>query len=140
MAKKKKSAPLKSNKNNTTDVITKESLRYDIIIIVSIDVSVILFIGNLGISGQVLDTISRFFFGLIGLISYVLPFIIIFFTLFLIANRTKKRSIRSKVIFLLLILLCFCVFFELIKSGGDIEEPGAAYLSSYRDKTGGGLF
>lgn len=140
MAKKKKSAPLKSNKNNTTDVITKESLRYDIIIIVSIAVSVILFIGNLGISGQVLDTISRFFFGLIGLISYVLPFIIIFFTLFLIANRAKKRSIRSKVIFLLLILLCFCVFFELIKSGGDIEGPGAAYLSSYREKTGGGLF
>lgn len=140
MAEKKKSKPLKSNKNNNTDVITKESLRYDIIIIVSIAISVILFIGNLGISGQVLDTVSRFFFGLIGLLSYVLPFIIIFFTLFLIANRSKKRSLRSKVIFLLLILLCLCVFFELVKSGGDIEGPGAAYLSSYSEKTGGGLF
>ena len=140
MAEKKKTAKSKSNKNNDIDVTAKESLRYDIIIIVSIAVSIILFIGNLGFSGQVLDTISRFFFGLIGLISYALPFIIIFFTLFLIANRTKINSVRSKVIFLLLILLCLCIFFELVKSGGDIENPGAAYLSSFNGKSGGGLF
>ncbi len=140
MAEKKKSAPKKNNKNNDIDVRAKESLRYDIIIIVSIAVSIVLFIGNLGFSGQVLDTISRFFFGLTGLISYALPFIIIFFTLFLIANRTKLGFVRSKVIFLLLILLCFCIFFELVKSGGDIENPGAAYLSSFSEKNGGGLF
>ena len=139
MAEKKKSKPVKSNKNNNTDVITRESLRYDIIIIVSIAVSIILFIGNLGFAGKVLDTVSRFFFGLIGLISYALPFIIIFFTLFLIANRAKIRSIRSKFIFLLLILLCLCIFFELIRSGGDIENPGVAYLSSFNEKNGGGL-
>lgn len=140
MAEKRKSVPKKNNTNNDIDVRAKESLRYDIIIIVSIAVSIVLFIGNLGFSGRVLDTISRFFFGLIGLISYALPFFIFFFTLFLIANRTKLNAIRSRCIFFALILLCLCIFFELVKSGGDIENPGAAYLSSFSEKNGGGLF
>ena len=110
----------------------------DLIVIASIALSVLLFIGEAGWGGVVLDVVSRFTFGLFGLIAYACPFVIFFGTLLVLANR-RDRAFAVRTISLLAFSLFLMTLFELIKTGGD-GSGAASYLSSYREKNGGGLF
>ena len=69
-----------------------DTKRDDIIIIVVTLLCVLMILSYLGICGIVGTGINAFIFGLFGRLGYILPFIVLFFTLFFIANRDNGVS------------------------------------------------
>ncbi len=115
----------------------RESLSLDLIVLVSLTLSVLLFIGEVGGGGVVLDTVSRFTFGLFGLMAYLLPFVLFLGTLLTLANR-ESPSFRVRVISLAVFSVFLMALFELLKTDG-LDSGVSSYLSSYQEKNGGGL-
>ena len=115
----------------------RESLGLDVTVISIFASAVLLFIGEVGFGGVVLDAVSRFTFGIFGLIAYILPFVLALGTLPILANR-QNPSFRVKAVSLAVFSVFLMTFFELLKTGGD-GSGIASYISSYHDRTGGGL-
>ncbi|MBH1942279.1 DNA translocase FtsK [Mobilitalea sibirica] len=109
MASKRK--PKKSNNKQTNRKQTvkkketiKESgaLQDEIILVVALVVSVLLFLSNFNLIGPVGRYVSGFVFGMIGLEAYLLPFILFFGTAFHLSNfgnRSAGRKILSAIVF-----------------------------------------
>ncbi|MCM1157657.1 MAG: DNA translocase FtsK [Bacteroidales bacterium] len=106
-------------------------------------VMLILELGNFGLCGFI-NTVSDFFFGVFGIIEYIMPAAVAFAAFFLHINEYKKRAVH-KVIFGAGVLLCFGMigqmaagieeyrFVELFKNGfahkgGGIVCGSVAYL------------
>lgn len=106
---KKNSQGKTQNKKLNTKAVRKqeEEVSYASEIVVWIIGAVMLLIelGNFGLCGFV-NYISSFFFGLFGIIEYVLPIAVMFAAFFLHVNEYKKRAVH-KVIFGFSVLLCF---------------------------------
>ena len=64
----------------------REAFIQEIILWIFVAISLLLFISNLGIGGIVGNTVSGFFFGVFGLISYVFPFILLVGSFFVVSN------------------------------------------------------
>ncbi|MCR5145678.1 MAG: DNA translocase FtsK [Lachnospiraceae bacterium] len=134
----KKSASSGVNEVKTLDPEQLELIK-DIILWASILIGLLLFIGNIGFGGVVGGAFSGFFFGLFGIIAYLLPLIIIIGTFFIISNLGNKKMV-NRVIVSIVIALCICLFIELLTHEGDYVGPKMAYLNGYENKAGGGFF
>ncbi|MEE3480674.1 MAG: DNA translocase FtsK [Lachnospiraceae bacterium] len=135
--KKSSSSKTKTAAKERTVDESRESLSLDLIVLVSLTLSVLLFIGEVGGGGVVLDTVSRFTFGLFGLTAYLLPFILFLGTLLTLANR-ESPSFRVRVISLGVFFIFLMALLELLKTDG-LDSGLASYFSSYQEKNGGGL-
>ncbi len=142
MAAKKKS----STKKNTKKVNKKEAaneqermLYTDILILVVLALSILLFISNLGFGGFVGEAISDFFFGATGYMAYLIPLLLFFGTAFFISNR-RNRLVYRKMIgaagcYFFLCGFCQLLFADLAVRGELIE--GYAWCALH--KAGGGF-
>ena len=93
----------------------------------SILISLLIFVGNLGYGGVVGGAISGFFFGVFGLLAYVIPIIIVITAFFVVANWGNSRAAR-RLGFALLITSCSCLTLELLAHEADFVKPTMAYL------------
>ena len=114
---KKSSSGRKTNsghKRNTKKQQEREAeFTREVILWIVVAVSLLLFISNFGFGGTIGGTVSRFFFGLFGIISYIFPIV--------------------------LLVAFLCMFFELISDGTDAKSAMDAYRYSFDAKSGGGL-
>ena len=87
----------------------REAFRQEVILWVVIAVSLLLFIGNLGLGGKVGGMISAFLFGLFGLFAYLVPFCILIGSIFTVVNRENRLAMRRLTAAVILLLFCACL-------------------------------
>ncbi len=126
----------KSNKKVTQEVETN-SLGTEIAVWIIAAVMLLLELGNFGICGFV-NYISKFFFGIFGVVEYFLPIAVMFAAFFLHINEYKKRAVQ-KVVFGLLVLLCIGMIGQLTV-GIDKYNFTKIFMEGFSDKLGGGIF
>ena len=90
----------------------KSPLYQDIIILLVLAVSILLFISNFGVGGFVGDIVSSFFFGIFGLMAYLFPVILFIGTAFYISNKENKLIRRKMAGTAGCVFFCavFCIF------------------------------
>lgn len=99
-------------------------------------VMLIIELGNFGLCGAV-TYISQFFFGVFGIIEYVLPIAVMFAAFFLHINEYKKRAVQ-KVIFGSCVLLCFGMIGQLA-AGVEKYDFIKLFKEGFDDQIGGGI-
>ena len=60
----------------------------------SILIGLLIFVGNIGYGGAIGGAISGFFFGIFGLLAYIIPIIIVITAFFVVANWGNSRASR----------------------------------------------
>lgn len=139
--KKKTTSTRKRSNNKESQKRVKESgaMQDEIILVIALVISILLFLSNFDLSGKVGDVVSSFLFGLIGVEAYLLPFIIFFMTAFHISNLGNRRAGRK--------LLSASVFFvalsALIELIANSYQPDTKiyeyYMNSMHHHSGGGI-
>ena len=112
----------------------------DILFCLVLAVSVLLFLGNVGLAGGWGKAVAGFFKGLFGVMSYPLPLILFFGFSFYLANRDNGH-IRSEIAGFIFLFLFLCAFMQLILDGYTAGTPVKAYYTAAADGyIAGGLF
>ncbi len=120
------------------EVKQQENFTSEIILWSVLAASILLFISNFGIGGTIGNAVSRFFFGIFGLIAYIFPVILLVGTFFAVSNKGNRIAI-VKMVAVILFVLFLCLFMELIVHGSDVQTPAGAYRYSYENRFGGGF-
>lgn len=120
------------------EVKQQENFTSEIILWSVLAASILLFISNFGIGGTIGNAVSRFFFGIFGLIAYIFPVILLVGTFFAVSNKGNRIAI-VKMVAVILFVLFLCLFMELIVHGSDVRTPAGAYRYSYENRFGGGF-
>ncbi len=144
MAPKQKTKKSVNKQKKNQKVETQENLKIkgavqdEIILVIALVVSILLFLSNFDLSGKVGELVSALLFGLVGAQAYILPFIIFFTTAFYISNMGNKRALRK--------IICAVVFFVALASliqvftNSDTSTPiFDYYTNSWKGKNGGGI-
>lgn len=144
---RKKTASSNNQRSNTKRNVKTQPVREpkqeeeisftpEVVIWIACAILVMIELGNFGLCGFI-NKISQFFFGLFGVIEYILPIAVAFALFFLYVNEYKKRAIH-KVIFGSCALLCFGMIGQLIH-GTDSFSIVELYKAGFDDKAGGGI-
>ncbi len=138
----------KQNKKKATNSRKKstrrESIRQsgvvqdEIILIITLVVSLLLFLSNFSLGGAVGRYVSDFLFGMVGLIAYLLPFLIFFGTAFHLSNM-GNRSAGRKLISAIIFFIALTALIQLISSYDSEVKIYEYYTNSMRDHKGGGI-
>ena len=134
-ARKSTSSGRGTSKKNSTGRrgnTANEGLIDEIVLIVVIAFSVLLFLSNLGFIGSFGDFISGILFGLFGIVAYVFPIALVA-AAFFFASR-KGKSITVKLWAGVLILLIICALAQMCLFPDDISIGSVA---DYYDKCSG---
>lgn len=116
----------------------QEDFTREVILWIIVAVSILLFISNFGIGGTIGNAVSRFFFGIMGLIAYVFPVLLLVGTFFAVSNR-GNRVATVKLVAMILFDLFLCMLIELLTKGSAVDGAAAAYSYSFEHRTGGGF-
>lgn len=116
----------------------QEDFTSEVILWLVVAISILLFISNFGIGGTIGNAVSRFFFGVLGLISYIFPIILLVGTFFAVSNR-GNRIATVKMVAVILFVMFLCMFMELIIHGDETGTALEAYRYSYENRLGGGF-
>ena len=132
--KKRNSAKTQTVKRNVQEEESSYALEIAIWVIGAI--MLIVELGNFGLCGAV-SYVSNFFFGLFGIIEYVLPVAVMFAAFFLHINEYKRRAV-NKVVFGSFVLLCIGMIGQLA-AGIDKFDFTKLFMEGFQDKLGGGI-
>ena len=132
--KKRNSAKTQTVKRNVQEEESSYALEIAIWVIGA--VMLIVELGNFGLCGAV-SYVSNFFFGLFGIIEYVLPVAVMFAAFFLHINEYKRRAV-NKVVFGSFVLLCIGMIGQLAV-GIDKYDFTKLFMEGFQDKLGGGI-
>lgn len=133
----RKSSALKSDtKKKQNQEPEENSFLSEVIVWIICAVMLIIELGNFGLCGFI-NNISKFFFGIFGMIEYILPIIVMFAAFFLHINEYKKRAVQ-KVIFGSCVLLCFGMIAQLAV-GVEKYEFTRLFKEGFDDQLGGGI-
>lgn len=110
----------------------------EIVLWVSIAVSILLFIANLGVGGIVGGAVSSAFFGVFGYMSYAFPICLVGGVFFYVANKGNKKAI-IKLIGATVLFVLLSAFIELIIFGSGQIDPIEAFKNGFYEKSGGGF-
>jgi S-DNA-T family DNA segregation ATPase FtsK/SpoIIIE len=148
---------MKQSKKRNTKKTEKSTIFYEVAIVVTILICILLFLSNFGLIGPVGDFLSNVIFGLFGLLAYVIPLILLPIVIYgfllrkekLSSNKNKKnkanlekinRLRKIKIILALIALISFCVLVELIVNPSVVDtEILEFYTNSVEMRGGGGL-
>lgn len=136
---RKKGNSSKKTASKRTQNNAEAGIKAEIFLWMVLAVSVVLLASNFGIGGIVGNAVSGFFFGLVGLVCYPLPFFLFLGTAFVISNRRNHRAYRKMAGFLLL-FVALCMLFQMVTEGVSLSQDlGDYYRISADYKTGGGI-
>jgi S-DNA-T family DNA segregation ATPase FtsK/SpoIIIE len=138
---KKSTNTQKKKYNKKTQARVKENgaIQDEIILIVTLVISVLLFLSNLDLSGTVGKYISGFFFGMIGLETYIFPFILFFLTAFHLSNMGNRKAL-VKIISAIILFIALAALIELLtNSYVSTRKLFDYYLESKDARNGGGI-
>lgn len=142
--KKPSSSAKKGTTRNVTveaDVIDvkKVEATKEILLWVMLAVCILLFLSNLGIGGTIGNAISGFFFGVFGLLAYLLPLLLIVATFFGISNYGSNVAV-IKIVSGSVFALFLATFLELVAHGDATYGAVRAFYYGREQKAGGGFF
>ncbi len=117
-SRRKKSRGQAKAKNKPEQSFIKD----EIIIWMTLAVSILLLLSIFGVGGKVGKVVSGFLADLFGTVTYLVPFMLFGIVAFLVSNKDNyKAYIRASAAALQMVLLC--TFFELVNgSGGSTGE------------------
>lgn len=130
----------KTQKNKQMQEYQKENetIRDEVILIVTALTSLLLLLSNFDLCGPVGKKIKYFFFGMLGHFTYVFPFALFFFIAFAVSNRGSviaKRKIIGSIV-LIFALTSLIQMIEGYKEGIKFFEY---FTQSAKNYNGGGL-
>lgn len=125
-AKSKKKSSRKPTKKKKTE---QSFLQDEVIIWLTLAVSLLLILSNFGLGGWIGDEVSYFFSGIFGLITYIIPFALFGIAAFLVSNQGNV-SAYIKVAAGIVFLILACTFLELVDhKGGSLGKSIAKILT-----------
>lgn len=125
-AKSKRKSSRKPTKKKKTE---QSFLQDEVIIWLTLAVSLLLMLSNFGLGGWIGDEVSYFFSGIFGLITYIIPFALFGIAAFLVSNKGNV-SAYIKVAAGIVFLILACTFFELVDhKGGSLGKSIAKILT-----------
>lgn len=137
-----KSTETKAKTKNVTveaeviDVAKVEAIK-EVFLWLFLAVCVLLFLSNLGIGGVVGNAVSGFFFGLLGLLAYFFPILLLVATFFGISNHGNHVA-TIKLIAGGVATAFLSVLMELFAHGGTPYAAMRAFYYGRENKVGGG--
>ena len=137
---KKKSSNTRKNSNaKAKQMNIKETgaIHDEIILVVALVISILLFLSNFDLGGAVGKAFSGFIFGLIGLEAYILPFVVFFITAFRISNLGNPKAGR-KIMSSLVFFIALSAFLQLITTQYDPDMHILQYFTDAKDNHNGG--
>ncbi len=127
----------KKKKTNTRrKAAEQKSLKGEIVVLAIAAVLIVLQLSNFGLCGGV-HYVTDFFFGVFGIVQYVLPIYILLLIGFLYANEGSIRAIK-KSIYITLFVLCISIFAQLIRNPNATSVKDV-FTDSMSTKFGGGF-
>ncbi len=139
--KKRKTTNTRKKSSRESQMRVKESgaMQDEIILVIALVISILLFLSNFDLSGKAGKVVSSFVFGMIGVEAYLLPFIIFFMTAFHISNMGNRRAGR-KLLSASVFFVALAAFIELVAHSYQADTKiYEYYLNSMRDRSGGGI-
>lgn len=140
-----KSSNQHKKKNNSSvkkqQVKDNGAVQDEIILVITLVVSVLLFLSNISLCGKVGGYISSFIFGIIGLQAYLIPFLLFFGMAFHISNRGSKAAGR-KILSTFVFIVALAGLIQLIISPDqDISKMVLwdFYQNAAKNHSGGGI-
>ena len=125
-AKSKRKSSRKPTKKKKTE---QSFLQDEVIIWLTLAVSLLLILSNFGLGGWIGDEVSYFFSGIFGLITYIIPFALFGIAAFLVSNKGNV-SAYIKVAAGIVFLILACTFLELVDhKGGSLGKSIAKILT-----------
>lgn len=125
-AKSKRKSSRKPMKKKKTE---QSFLQDEVIIWLTLAVSLLLMLSNFGLGGWIGDEVSYFFSGIFGLITYIIPFALFGIAAFLVSNKGNV-SAYIKVAAGIVFLILACTFLELVDhKGGSLGKSIAKILT-----------
>lgn len=115
-AKSKKRKSTKQTKKKTPE---KSFLGEEIVIWGTLAVSILLLISNFGLGGKAGAFVSAVFIDIFGWTAYMIPFVLFGVVAFVISNKGNFTA-YVKAVFVILLFLFVCTFFELISEEGGM--------------------
>ena len=138
--RKKTRGKASGNSRNRRKAQASEGLLNEIVLIAVIAFSVLLLMSSLGFAGNLGEFISGILYGVFGIVSFVVPFSIVIFTVFYIKDKGNSVS-AVKIWAGILILLALCAFAQLFQFPHEesVSSFGEYYVKSQGLKKGGGI-
>ena len=93
--RKKKKTTRTKGQTGKKEVYDSRSMETEIILWIILALSAVLLVSNFGIGGSVGNAISSFFFGLVGLVCYPLPFFSVYRNCLCDFQQQKSQSISE---------------------------------------------
>ncbi len=138
-AKGKKTSGRKGSRSKADENDIPEGLYEEVGLLLLLGVSVVLILGNFGLTSVFGDTVNSFFFGLFGFMEYIWPFLLFFGTVFYLGNRNNIRA-------LIRLAACAAIFvlggmYSQLFSSKEFHEAGYSGLYDFSAAThrGGGV-
>ncbi len=138
-AKGKKTSGRKGSRSKAAENDIPEGLYEEVGLLLLLGVSIVLILGNFGLTSVFGDTVNSFFFGLFGFMEYVWPFLLFFGTVFYLGNRNNIRA-------LIRLAACAVIFvlggmYAQLFSSKEFHEAGYSGLYDFSAAThrGGGI-
>ena len=115
-----------------------DSLRSEITVWIIGAVMLILELANFGLCGAV-SKISAFFFGIFGVVQYVIPVAVLVSSFFLYVNEFKPRAVQ-KVVFGFMVILGIGMIAQMTEGIHDKYAFKELFTQGFEEKAGGGIF
>lgn len=131
---KKKTATKKRGKNTSADT----KMQSEIIILVTLAISILLLISNFGMGGSIGDSVSAVVFGIFGFMGYLVPILLFIGIAFTISNRGNSKA-YIKMVFFCVLLIFLCTFLELTNGYDAGMTYGSYYTNGELYRNGGGI-
>lgn len=116
----------------------QQAFKKEIFLWIVVAVSILLFISNFGIGGNLGNAVSGFLFGLFGMVAYIFPLVLLVGSFFAVSNKGNSYAIMKLVMTLVLIWF-ICVFMYLAVYGEFAVSPVQSYIDSVERHSGGGF-
>ena len=117
----------------------EEPVRIEIIMTITALVSVLLILSYVNLCGVVGTVINQLLFGLMGVFTYVFPFVLFFFVAFYLSNRSNRVA-KQKLLAGLAFLFLLTGLIQLISGIDANRKFFDYYIYCSENKCGGGVF
>ena len=103
-------------------------LSNELVLLITLVVSVLLFLSNFSLSGKVGEFISQVTFGLFGVLAYVIPFFLFFGIAFYLANKESNKRYIVKLVASIGLFTVVAALLQLVFS----QTTGVEFLEYYK--------
>ena len=114
-------------------------LSNELVLLITLVISVLLFLSNFSLSGKVGEVINQVTFGLFGVLAYLIPFFLFFGIAFYLANREDNRRYIIKLAASFGLFTVIAAIIQLVFGDTTNVELLQYYKNCAETKSGGGL-